>query len=361
MFEGIDEIFAAGKKDLMSVEGIDGEVAERLSRHDTEKARAILKKTYNSGAFILTDSDPTFPSALRECIDRPYVLYAKGERLNWDRHFCIGIVGTRKYTDYGKQITERIAYDLAQNGVTTVSGLANGIDSFAHRASIEAGAKTFAFLGCGIDIVYPASNRALYKAVEQNGTIFTEFPPETPPVGGNFLVRNRLIAAISRGVLIAEAPARSGALNTARWANDMGKDVFAVPGDYDRSNSEGCNAILKESYAYLAESAEDILLQYPDELGKIWENGHKIRKGPIEKKGTEIKTEKKISIDDERFASLDEDSKKVISLLIEKNMNFDEICIKSGIDAAKLTSMLMFLELGGYVDKMPGNNFSVRI
>lgn len=361
-FDTVDDIYRASAKDYAHIEGINERDINQLSDKSMQRAEQVLTATEAMGAYILHYDDADFPSILRYCHEPPYVLYILGEKLLWDRLFCISIVGTRQFTDYGAKVTRSIAYQLARHGVTIVSGMARGLDAIAHSAALKAGGKTIAFLGSGINVVYPPEHGELMCEIAKNGAVITEFMPGTEAYGKNFPYRNRLIAAFSQGTLVTEAPKRSGALNTANWALNFGKDVFAVPGDYDRAMSTGCNELIKSGAAKLVDSAADILSEYEHQLAKLgidW-------KGTLQSRGkssgaVHVNTVRQVCIDAPEYQNLSDEEKAVLSILIEKNAHIDDICRQSGMEIGKVSSILTLLELSGFVNQLPGKNFAIVI
>lgn len=371
-FGSVEAIYHAGKQELRGINGIGEAELASLINKDLSKAKKVMEQIETLGAHILCFDDADYPEMLRHLYDPPYVLYVLGERLDWSAMLPISVVGARESTEYGRAAADEICYELAQNGITIVSGMARGIDSVAHRSALRAGAKTIAFLGCGIDIVYPPENNELMRAIAQNGAVMTEFAPGTPPYGKNFPVRNRLIAAFSRGVLVVEAKRRSGTASTAHWALENGKDVFAVPGDVTRENSRGCHHLIKTGGAKLTECAQDILEEYGYELGQIDapETGAPVYvetelrpNGKKTRLNTEIKNKArpKPDIDDERFRHLDEGQKKIIALLIERNAHIDEICRSASLTASEAGAALTLMELEGLVAALAGKIYTLNV
>ena len=356
-FDSIEEIY--NETDYASVTNVKQSTLRKLKDKNLKKAENILKATQDLGSDVVTYDDVRYPDALRSIPNPPYVLYMKGEIMNWDRILGIGIVGTRRSTEYGIKATKMIAGDLAACGVTIISGMARGIDTVAAEAALGAGNKTIAVLGCGIDVVYPSENKKLMDKIAENGTIITEYPPKTQPIGNNFPWRNRIISGLSRGVLVAEAPKKSGALITAEYALEQGKDIFAVPGSIFKPESEGANKLLA-SGAKAVTSAKDILDEYVFEIERL-----KIEKPTVIEKifkgGKKINNEIKISLDDKRFLGLTDEDKQIISLLIEDNMHIDDIARRTGIDAASLSIKLSMLEFSGHIQKIPGNNYKLNV
>ncbi len=219
---------------------------------DAEVAR--LEK---AGVKIMTWRSPEYPDRLRNIYHPPPVLYLRGSLTSADE-WVVAVVGTRRATAYGKEAARHIAGGLARAGVTVVSGLARGIDAVAHRAALDAGGRTVAVLGCGVDVTYPAENRRLMQRITEQGAVLSEYSLGTPPEAGNFPPRNRVISGLSLGVVVVEAGERSGALITADYAAEQGRDVFAVPGNMFNRGSRGCNALIQQG-AKLVLGVEDIV------------------------------------------------------------------------------------------------------
>lgn len=220
-----------------------------------------VQKLCDLHVYTITVLDARYPKLLSSIPDAPYVLYIKGRKpqnpINFER--IIGVVGTRKITSYGREVTERLVKDLVSYGFTIVSGLAYGVDAVAHQAAIDAGGNTIAVLGCGIDIIAPSRNANLYTEIaDGHGAIVSEMPLGLRPEKGLFIVRNRIISGLCRGIVVTEGAQDSGALITARFAADQGREVFAVPGPITSDFSKGTARLLKNG-AKLVESAKDIL------------------------------------------------------------------------------------------------------
>jgi len=217
----------------------------------------VLRKVEEDGAHVLTWESPDYPDLLQQIADPPPVLFVKGELTPSDE-WAVAMVGTRKATAYGKEVARQVAGELARNHVTVVSGMARGIDGIAHRAALEAGGRTIAVLGCGVDRVYPPEHRKLALEIAENGAVISDYPMGTAPEGKNFPPRNRIISGLSRGVVVVEAGLRSGALITADFAADQGREVFAVPGNIFSPASKGCNRLLRDG-AHVVTEARDVL------------------------------------------------------------------------------------------------------
>jgi len=277
--------------------------------------------------------DKNYPKALKEIKDPPGVLYYRGEILPEEN--CFAIVGTRRFSPYGKQVALEIAGDSAEAGLTIVSGLAPGIDSFAHQAVIERGKRTIAVLGTGLDekSIYPQSNLKLAeKILETGGCLISEYPPGTPGSNFTFPQRNRIISGLSLGVLVVEAKQKSGALITANWAKKQGRKVFAVPGPIHSLNSKGCHYLIKNG-AKLVENANDIL----KELNLGYLKLH-FKQGVVGETGEE---------------------NLILEALKEEALDIDKIIEKTKLSAAEVASTLAILEIKGKVRNLGGNIYAI--
>ncbi|OCC15654.1 Rossmann fold nucleotide-binding protein Smf [Dissulfuribacter thermophilus] len=304
---------------------IKGPDRERLL--ECEKALEKVK------AWTLAKGEGEYPHLLAEIYNPPVLLFGIGEKrvLNGPN---VAIVGSRRATRYGQEAAQKIARGLAQSGVTVVSGMAMGIDTFAHRGAIEAGGKTVAVLGSGIDVPYPLRNRRLMQDIVKNGAVITEFLPGTPPEPKNFPQRNRIISGISLGVVVVEAGLRSGSLITASLALEQGREVMAVPGSVRSNVSRGTHWLIKQG-ATLVETAEDVL----EALG-------------LDKHSVENKSEIKVHLDDIQ-------KQRVLDCIGPYPIHIDEICQKTGIGPGPLGSILLELELDGFVVALPGKYFQI--
>lgn len=243
-FGSLGKAWEASPGELREVEGVGpkllGVIQERRSQLNPEK---LLKDCQDRGFQFWIPPDPDYPHLLLEIPSLPPVLYYRGQvdlAENQGKTPLIGIVGTRNITEYGQRWARQLSTTLAKHGFTVISGLASGVDAIAHQSCLAAGGRTIAVLGTGIDIIYPRSNTHLYQQIPKQGLILSDYPPGTPPEAKNFPPRNRIIAGLSRVVLVIEAARRSGALITARYANEFGRDVYVLPGSLDQPQSSGC-------------------------------------------------------------------------------------------------------------------------
>ena len=229
---------------------------------DKELARVV-----SCGVHLLRWDDGGYPPNLKYTANPPFLLYVKGRLLPQD-NLALAVVGTRRCTAYGQRVTTEIVRDLVSSGMTIVSGMALGIDSFAHRAALSASGRTVAVCGCGLNRVYPPENRGLAQEIVRNGALVSEFPLNFPPTRGNFPARNRIISGLSLGVLVCEAPEKSGALITASCAAEQGRPVFAVPGSVFNHSSRGAGRLIQDG-AKLVFDASDILVDLSRELRRV--------------------------------------------------------------------------------------------
>lgn len=373
-FEDAKEIYEADKAAYSGIYGLTQTELCELEDKNLDGAEKILRRTAEAGARILTYDDINYPDMLRRIPSPPYVLYVKGEIMDWDRILGIGVVGTRRCTDYGRMAAENICSGLARAGVTVISGMARGIDSLAAVCALKQGNKTIAVLGTGIDVVYPPENGALMQKIAENGAVITEYPPGARALPHHFPERNRIISGLARGTLVIEAPMKSGSLITANLAIETGKDLFAVPGDINRANSAGCNMLITRG-AKLVTKADDLLEEYVYELQRIQrsvlpdtckEHDVQVYTVPNEARvgdasHARINNVQQISAEDKCFSELNAEEKKIISILIKGNSGADEISRQLEKPMSELNSMLVVLEMKGFIGKLPGNNFKLNI
>ena len=280
----------------------------------------------------LTIHSPGYPARLKEIYDYPPVLYVRGELLPEDE-WCLAVVGTRRATVYGRQVTEEIVADLARNKITIVSGLAKGIDSIAHRSALEAGGRSLAVFACGLDTVYPAENADLARRLLRQGTLISEYPLGTKPRPDNFPRRNRILSGLSLGVLVIEAGETSGAMITAHLAAEQDREVFAIPGSILSPASRGANQLIQEG-AKLVRDYTDIL----EELNL---------------------TAVAQQLEMKEIIPASETESLLLKQLGAEPTHIDEVCRSSGLPAATVSSALAMMELKGLVKQVGGMNYSL--
>jgi len=328
------QIFNTTIDELASVEGIGIEKAKRIKKFDKwDVIEKLIKLCENRDIAIYSFSEEDYPKLLKEIYDPPVVLFCKGELLLED-NFALSIVGSRKLSEYGRRITEKLAYELAFLGITIVSGLARGIDSVAHKSTLSAGGRTIAILGSGVSCIYPPENKMLAEKIIKNGAIISEFYPDEGPRKENFPRRNRIISGLSFGTLVTEATINSGALITASFALEQGREVFAVPGNITSKTSEGTNYLIQKG-AKLVTKVEDILEEIEQFI-------------PLLKKITTELSNKTTQTD-----KLDNDEKIVFNILNEP-LYLDEIILKTGMNTAKVLEILLNFEIDGLINKIEG-------
>src|SRR3989441_11606923 len=254
-------ILRASKQQLLQARNIGEETADSISKWETGVPLAAeLKRIQEFGCHILIQTDPEYPELLRQIYDPPLVLYVKGSLTAKDKN-AVAMVGSRMTTHYGIEAARKLAYQLAYVGVTVVSGAARGIDTAAHQGALTGKGRTIGVLGTGINLVFPPENVELYERIIANGALITQFPFNRPADKQSFPIRNRIVAGMTLGTAVVEANLTSGALITAHFATEYGRQVFAVPGRIDSPRSKGCHELIKKG-AKLCESAEDILSEF---------------------------------------------------------------------------------------------------
>jgi DNA processing protein len=248
----------ASETDLVAA-GVDAKsIPALLEKRRTLDLDAELEKLRRYGVRVLTLHDPDYPPRLREIYNPPALLYVRGEITRQDDQ-AVGVVGTRSPTVYGRELAARIVPELVAAGLTVVSGLARGIDSIAHNAALQAGGRTIAVLGCGVDVIYPSENRRLFERILEHGAVVSEYPLGTKPDAFNFPARNRIISGLSLGSVVVEAGSSSGASITADYALEQNREVFAFPGRATDPRSAGCNRLIRDGRAKLVTCTQDIL------------------------------------------------------------------------------------------------------
>ncbi|HEY0080031.1 MAG TPA: DNA-processing protein DprA [Pyrinomonadaceae bacterium] len=318
-------------------------------RHE-EAARELERLRGLARADVLILDDGTYPALLREIPDPPITLYVQGD---WEACLeapTVAMVGSRRSSTYGQNVALALARELAGRGVTIVSGLARGIDASAHRGALEAGGRTVAVLGTGIDDVYPRDHRRLAEEIlEKGGALVSQFPLGTPPVAENFPYRNRIISGLSLGVVVVEAAENSGSLITARLAMEQNREVFAVPGNITSRNSFGTNYLIKSAGAKLVQQWQDVAAEMPPEIAA--------RLLPPETKKKE-KTEGDGALSASAPADLSESERAVFNRLsTDEPAHIDALAETCGLALTELTSALFALEMRELVRQLPGKCF----
>ena len=262
-------VWESTERELMEIPGLRQRQREALLQKGLEQAKLILRDCARQNIRVISMEETDYPAPLRDLADAPIVLYVRGTMPDWENTISVGIVGTRRATSYGLNASRWLAANLAHAGCTIVSGMALGIDGQANLGALEADGTTVAVLGCGADVCYPPAHKELMARIIEHGAVITEYPPGTEPKSYHFPLRNRIMSGLSRGVIVIEAPAKSGALITADRALEQGRDVFAVPGNINSPQSAGTNRLLREGGAELVTCAADVLAHYPEESKQL--------------------------------------------------------------------------------------------
>ena len=378
-FGSVENIYNADQNALTEVYGITPKITEKLLDKNLSGAKKILNDCLKENIGILTYNDEKFPSRLRTINNPPVLLYYKGRLPDFDKEVCIGTVGTRTPTPYGCRCAYEISFDLAISGAYVISGMAFGIDSVCHKAALDAGGKTVAVLGCGVDIVYPAENKEIYDRLCAHGTLISEYPPGVKATRYSFPQRNRLISGLSLGTLIVEAQLKSGAMITARYANEQNRDLFALPGRVGEYNSLGPNSLIQLG-ALPVTSAKDILKEYeflyPDKIH--FPSSAKIEIPQFGKAEKPLVTSVKKKTEQKRQPSpppttptknespkinpegLPEEQRAVCGCLSKENpLSLEEIKNITNISVSDIMSSLTILEIQGIVKALPGGYFAL--
>jgi DNA processing protein len=330
----IDRLFETNFGKLSKSTGMRTDFFKKMKRENAlEIAEEAIQFHNNKGIKSLFFTEDGYPRRLKHFSDSPTMLYQIGE-MDLNEYRFVAIVGTRSATQYGKEICRQLIASFSGKKIVVVSGLAHGIDSFAHKFCIEYNVPTIAVLGHGLDRIYPSSNRALAKKIIQNGALLTEFVPGTNPDRENFPKRNRIVAGMCDATIIIESRDNGGSLITAQLANDYNKDVFAYPGNVDKETSSGCNLLIANQKAHLITSPQ----QFLEMMG--WDD----------------------ESDDESpqmtcYSDLSEQQTKILSIMSSEEFHIDEISGLSGIPIAQLIPELFELQLSFKIQELPGKRY----
>ncbi len=340
-FNTLDRIYSADRFEFENIDSINSNLTSRIieSRNNLQAFSNSLEneiaKLEKMNARVITYWDDKYPKILKNIYMPPLILYILGDFHESDK-YNIAIVGTRKPTDYGRSITAKFSKELAEQNITIISGLARGVDSIAHRSAIKAGGRTIAVIGSGLDVVYPPENRALFNEITQNGVIISEFELGTKPDAQNFPRRNRIISGISLGTLVVESKKNGGAMQTANYAMDQNREVFAIPGNLNIPESEGTNILIQRDEAKLVTEPEDILLELNLKIQPLV--GKNIPKPKID-----------LSLFEEKIYNCLETSPKHIDIIANETTISTSECLVN----------LLSLEFKGVIQQLPGKMFKI--
>jgi len=333
-----EQVFRSSLNDLMQVEGVGRKVASEIRRFEieqhVEREWHFIDKLELE---VVTQECPEYPLLLKAIYDPPPVLYFKGKNLD-EFPVPLAVVGTRRPTNYGRIITEALCKRLSAMGICIVSGLARGIDTLAHKTALQAGGETIAVFGCGLSHTYPPENRQLRDKIVDRGAIVSEFPVTMRPDRNNFPARNRVISGLSHGTLVVEAGEKSGALITAEFSLEQGREVFAVPGNINSPNSKGTNRLIKTG-AILVDGPDSIVQELSAEV-----QGYLEKIQPAGKKSSEA-------------TGLSIIERQVLSVLSQEEKHIDHIIENSRLSPAEVSATLVQLELNGLIRQFEGKLF----
>lgn len=369
-FQTLSRAWAAPAAELANVQGIGPQTLRGITQFRQQvQPQTFLQDHAQANPLFWTPADASYPRLLREIPDRPAVVYGRGnvqpDEISGQTP-VIAMVGTREPSEYGKRWARKLSVVLAQQGFVVISGLAEGIDTEAHHACLEAGGRTIAVLGTGVDVIYPVRNQALYERVLTQGWVMSEYPSGTQPDRVHFPRRNRLIAAMSRAVLVIEAPTKSGALITAHLANDYGRDVYVLPGSLDNPRSQGCLGLLsKGAQAILGEGhLLDLLGAIPSLTPpRSAASGQFLGQLPLAAtlgatsgatSGAEILPLGQTALDTTKLAA---PLLQILDSLADEAIYIDQIVQKVGLSAGEVSSALLELEIHGFVTQLPGMRY----
>ncbi len=374
-FEDPERLFFAEKQQILDAEiqGLTGEQMDALLVHDLSAAEEALADCAKAGLQVLTYDSPLYPNRLKAIYDPPIVLYYRGTLPDFDKLPTVAVVGTRHPSVYGRQAAKRLGGEIAGAGGLVVSGLAEGIDGAAMEAALSAGFPAVGVLGCGADVVYPRKHKALFQETERLGCILSEYAPGSPPIGWHFPRRNRIISGLSCGVVVVEAPERSGSLLTAKHALEQGRDVFVVPGNVDMESFRGSNRLLR-SGAIAVSSGRDVMeeydLLYPEKLlpkqasakPKEKEKLPPVQEAPaiLKKKTVDNGDSPPYSGQNDILQGLSADEQTVMTAIGAGIESVDDVIAGTGLPSGKVLGILTMLEIRKKIVRHPGRRVSRR-
>ena len=326
--------FSAALTELEQVEGLHRDAIDGIvAFSDWAEVDEEIERARDAGIAIVPFTNPNYPARLRTIADPPPFLYVKGNILT-DDDKAVAIVGSRSASEYGRRVARDLARGLVSLGFTVVSGMARGIDGSAHESALQAGGRTIAVLGSGVERAYPAEHETLYRRIGENGAVLSELPIGTRPLAFNFPARNRLISGLSLGVVVVEATEKSGSLITATLAVEQGREVFAVPGEVGSSRSRGAHRLIRQG-AKLVESVDDIIEEIAPQL--------------LDRTGSATQRAPRVLPQNASDAT-----RTIFALLQENTLQVDQVIERTGMSAAQVLETLLDLELQGLLRQLPG-------
>jgi len=374
-FADPEDIYHADEQTLKETGVLSDEALSSLDDKDLTSAQSIVRECEDKGIRILTIGDEAYPKRLRNTYDPPLVLYFRGTLPNWNEVPVIGIVGTRKATAYGCNVARKFGGEIAACGALVVSGAADGIDAMAMSGALDTGKPVVGVLGCGADVVYPKKNQQLFDLTVANGCLISEYPPRSPANSWHFPQRNRIISGISNGLLVVEAPQKSGALITANYAMDQGRDVYVVPGPVDNPCCEGSNALLQDRAA-TALSGWDVVKEYESlypekikrcqtvqKLARVAQEPEIPTVFPAEslaadKKSIDNRGKSTYSVVNKPLPALTQEEQAVLAWIGTEPRLVDEILEELELSAGAAKAILTKLVIKGLIKNCPGGRVS---
>lgn len=336
-----ESVMEASETDLLAIPGIGRELCRKiLEQRESRDPVAEEKRAEHEGIALITPLDEAYPSMLKQIYDPPLALYVKGKLEASDGH-GVAVVGSRQFTHYGQTCADRLSYQLAQAGCTVISGLARGIDTVAHEAALKAGGRTLAVIGSALDQLYPPENRDLAERIARQGAIISEYPFGRQADRATFPYRNRIVSGMSLGVLVIEAPVKSGSLITADCALEHGRMVFAVPGRIDQKGSRGCHRLIQQG-AKLVEEVGDILEEF-EYLNPATETN-----------GLPAPEQIQLPFD------LSEEERRVCSALEEEELDVDSLARHTELPIHRLNALLLGMEMKMLIRMLPGRQVALN-
>ena len=361
LYKKYEDIEALYNSDTYPYKFLSDKALKDLSDKNIDKYEKIADLYKKNNVKLISVDMEEYPQMLKHLSSPPVLLYCRGKFINLNERVCVSVVGTRHITDYGRNCASNISKELAQNGFVIVSGMAYGIDAVAHRAALDEGMPTVAVIGTGVNLTYPKTNASLMRDIIKTGMVISEYPLNTVADRHHFPERNRIISALSVATLVVEADIKSGSLITANLSNELGRDVYAVPGSIYSVYSKGTNHLIRDG-AYLTTCAEDIISNYRFEYADFLVKGMNDK---IEHNNNEEDTiiiEEKISPQSDNLINEAENDEEKILILLEKEpFSIDEIHQKTDIPISVLNQKLLLMEISGKIVKLPGNNYRKNI
>ncbi len=338
-FGSAEAVYNLSEAEVDAINFIDSNEKALIKEKNTSLAKVYLKNITDDGTKFITPLDEEYPVGLFDLKDYPQGLFCRGKMLDLNSNILISMVGSRKCTSYGFECAKSLARKVASEGAVVVSGMALGIDSAAHEGALSANAPTIAVLGCGVNVIYPPSNRSLMKRIMETGLVISEYPVSTKTSRFTFPERNRIIAGMSNGVAVIEADLKSGSLITAHLAEKYGRDLFAVPGNINSPSSAGTNDLIKNG-ARIVTSYKDIISLYSARLKEVCAHT------PASKPANAYS-----------INGLDNNGNEILQYVTAEPKTVDTLAAESGIAAHKVSMALLMLELNGEVISCPGGRY----